>query len=222
MIVFNNLKIIKRRKVSSAILLRMEQNQIKFLSFDDMWGIKGRIGRLHYALVMVRLVVLSFILFSIVPLAAQLVAYLGMSPVLAEQVLVLLVFIGLVLSQVSIIIRRVHDMGYPFWTVFIVFLMVLLALLGGEGGTLFTLLFMVALQVVLLSVPGDEDENLYGNPVESADKMSSYRWMKSTTQGVAIFGIIFIMAGLVILSFQRYIPDEYAPESLKNLRIERS
>ena len=194
--------------------MRPMKNQIKFLSLDDMWGIKGRVGRLHYALVTVRLVVLSFLLFSLLPTVSNLLSHLGVTLEIAQSVLVLIIALMLLLCWVSILIRRVQDIGYPYWSVYIVILLGFLLPWDIQIVKNITTCIGFILQMVLLFMPGESGENKYGLAVEERDSQE-YKWMKSTTQGIAVLGVIFIVAGAFVISFQKYIPQDYLPEEFQ-------
>ncbi len=192
----------------------MEKHQIKFLSLEDMWGIKGRLGRLHYALIHVRIVVMALAIFTLLPLLVQLVSALGVTPKLAAAVFVNLVLICMAISNISIMMRRVQDIGYPYWVILIMILFAMLTPLENGMMTQIAIAVILCIQMCLLLIPGEIGENTYGTPVENTEQASSYRWMKPATQGIAVFGMVFIIAGCFIVLFKDHIPEEYLPENM--------
>jgi uncharacterized membrane protein YhaH (DUF805 family) len=192
----------------------MENNQIKFLSVDDMFGIKGRMGRLHYMLVTVRIFVLGMALIALIPPAIFIVSFVGVNPLFAQNIFIALILIGLSLSNLSIVMRRVQDIGFPYWTVFIMILLSFLVPHEPEWLVLAATIVVFAMQIALFIIPGDAEKNAYGACVENPEMPEEYYWMKPSTQGIAVFGSVLLVAFLFMLAFAQYIPEEYLPENI--------
>lgn len=196
----------------------MDDKQVKLFSLDDMWGITGRLSRLHFLLLFVRLYALMVLATTfIAPIFVFAATALGVSPKIAMLVAFGLVYGLSGLSLLSMSMRRLQDIGYAYWWI-LIFIATLFCIPNqGYFLTYLPALLLSGLLIFLASMPPEREENAFGDEVDNPDVKHAHRWFAPSTQGVAIFGGIFFMAICVFSLMVPFMPAEVRDQILQSV-----